>query len=58
MTRLFVKTKKVTLKNGTSAVINADDFDPALHSEGAKRPPVIKKQKRDAGVMRSGGRGS
>jgi len=58
MTSLSVKTKVVTLKDGTTAVINTSDFDPAIHTEVSKRPPVGKKRKREAGVMRSGGRSS
>jgi hypothetical protein len=57
MTALTIKTKSVTLKDGTRVVINAEDFDPALHFDESKRPPAAKKQKREAGVMRSGGRG-
>ena len=57
MTALLIKTKSVRLKDGTRVVINAADFNPALHSDGSKPPPVVKKQKREAGVMRSGGRG-
>ena len=57
MTSLRIKTKSVLLKDGTRVVINASDFDPALHSVESKRSPVVKKQKRDAGVMRSSGRG-
>jgi len=44
MTTLSIKTKAVTLKDGTRVVINAVDFDPALHFE-ASRKPVTKKRK-------------
>jgi len=33
-----IRTQVVTLKNGSSAVINAADFDPALHTIGKPKP--------------------
>jgi hypothetical protein len=45
MTTLTIKTKTVRLKDGTSVVINADDFDPAIHSEPSKKTPPVKKRK-------------
>ena len=39
----LVKTLLVTfLKSGAQAVINASDFDPALHRHGAAPPKKIK----------------
>ena len=46
MTALTIKTKSVTLKNGTRVVINAADFDPALHSEASNNPMLKKKKSR------------
>jgi len=45
VTTLSVKTKKVILKGGTVAVINVKDFDPAIHSDTAKKPTLVKKKK-------------
>jgi hypothetical protein len=45
VTTLSVKTKKVVLKDGTVAVINVADFDPAIHSDTAKKPQLVKKKK-------------
>lgn len=45
MTTLTIKTKNVRLKDGTTVVINADDFDPAIHSEPSKKMPPVKKRK-------------
>jgi hypothetical protein len=40
-----VTTKKVVLKDGTTALINASDFDPSLHSDASKKPDIVKKRK-------------
>jgi hypothetical protein len=41
-----VQTRLVTfLKSGAQAVINAADFDPAVHREGAAKPTPKKKVK-------------
>jgi len=41
-----VKTLLVTfLQSGAQAVINAADFDPAVHREGAEKPTPKKKAK-------------
>ena len=47
MTALTVKTKTVTLQNGTTAVINVADFDPAQHTEASKKPTLKKKQRKN-----------
>jgi hypothetical protein len=36
---MSLKTMTVTLKDGTRAVINASDYDPAKHVEGGLRKP-------------------
>jgi hypothetical protein len=40
-----IKTQVVTLKNGSSVVINAADFDPALHTIGKPKPKKKTKAK-------------
>mgnify|MGYP005832585215 CR=1 FL=1 len=40
-----IKTQVVTLKNGSSVVINAADFDPALHTIGKPKPTKKAKAK-------------
>jgi len=49
MTALTIKTKSVTLKDGTRVVINVKDFDPALHFEASKKSPTFKKRKTGRG---------
>ena len=49
----IVKTLLVTLlKDGTQAVINASDFDPAVHQEGASKPKPKPKKKAAAKMGR------
>tara|TARA_R110000824_G_scaffold14098_1_gene60441 strand:+ start:1549 stop:1710 length:162 start_codon:yes stop_codon:yes gene_type:complete len=49
----IIKTIAVTLKDGSKAVINASDFDPAVHtlpSAPKQKPPVKKKIAYSSGV--------
>ena len=39
-----IQTQAVTLKDGSSVVINAADFDPSLHTLGKPKPKAAKKK--------------
>jgi hypothetical protein len=40
-----IKTQVVTLRNGSTAVINAADFDPARHAVGTPKAKIVVKKK-------------
>ena len=44
-----IKTQVVTLKDGSTAVINVADFDPALHIAGKPKPKAVKKKAKVGG---------
>ena len=44
-----IKTQVVTLKDGSTAVINAADFDPVIHTAGKPKAKAEKKKVKTGG---------
>ena len=45
-----LETIKVTLIDGTEAVINADDFDAKIHTKAGDKPPVKRRRRTTSNI--------